>query len=236
MSVRISITVTNNSKPARVVGWRGLHVGEGGRVPDQSIYSPEVIPPFNPTVSLEMTRSIQYMSYDLMAYFHPAVKADREKWRICHGHSFAMNNKPQNGYDGGIPHRDYINQRDLLSTFPRYDKMQRTFAGSLITGKSEGKLIWCTPGIDALDASSFIYEPGTPEAAKILEQVIAKRWYSYAVADGDKGPFKIKGHWGEGIIVFPFLLDRPVSFESRFFVAWDAAFPPDPLEVYKPLP
>lgn len=240
----MNITITfppATQTPVRYIGWRPLHAMEGGRVPDQSLQSPEVIPPFNPTVGLTMTRDIQLMSYDLMSYFHPAVKADREKWRTTHNHKYAMNNGQGNGYPAPgdsviVSHVDYVTAypdvRDATATFPRYDKMQRTFAGSFITGRLEGKVIWCEPGVDAIDARNFSYIPGTEEAKKTLDEILVKHWISFAVAAGERGPFRMGGHWGDGFIVFPFILDRPVSFESRFFESWDETFYPDPLKVY----
>lgn len=206
-------------------------------MPDQTLDSPEVIPPFNPTVALPMTKDIQLMSYDLMAHFSPPVRADREKWRICHNHKLAMNNGAQNGYpapgdENPVLHADHVNGTDLLKSLPRYEKMQRTFSGSFITGRLEGSVIWCLPGVDAIDARNFRYVPGTEAARETLGEILAKHWFSYAVADGDRGPFRIKGHWGEGYIVFPFILDRRVSFESRFFSRWDADHYPNPLEIY----
>jgi len=220
-------------EPVRVKGLRGLHRVEGGRQPAYN--SPGVIPPFNPTIKLPMTKDIQLMSYDLAAHFHPAIRADRTKYRDIHGGAFAMNNGPWNGYDHPQePHplKDYVNNRDLDAPLPNYDKMQRTFAGSLITGQKVGDVIWCEPGIDAIDARNFRYVPGTDEAKATLGEILTKRWYSFAVAEGETGVFKIRPQWGEGFIVFPFILDRPISFESRFFVAWDETYVPEPLKVY----
>lgn len=219
--------------PKMFVGWRGLHVAEGGRAPSP-LGNPGVIPPFDPTVRLRMTKDIQLMSYDLMAYFHPAVRADKNKWRIMHGYNVAMNNGT--GFDEpGDPRADFVNGRDLFSSWPEYDKMQRTFCGSFITGRLEGNVIWCQPGVDAIDARGFSYVPGTPEAAAMLQNIIEKRWYSYAVAETLTGTFKVRGQWGDGFAVFPFILDRPVSFLARFFVAWNELFPPDPLKIYTPI-
>jgi hypothetical protein len=223
VSVKFSVTT-------HYVGWRGLHVAEGGRRPDP-LGSPGVIPPFKPTVALTMSKDIQYMSYDLMAHFSPAVAADRGKWRVMHGTDVAMNNGT--GFGSGAPLRDYVNQMDLEAPgFPRYDKMQRTFEGSLITGTLTDGLIWCTPGIDAIDARNFTYVPGTQQAAATLAKIIDKRWYSYAVAEAEDSVFKIRGHWGEGFVTFPFILDRPVAFNASFFTAWDETYPPDPLKIY----
>jgi hypothetical protein len=238
--IHISVSVGQVVTQPRVVGWRGLHRVEGGREPADD--SPGVIPPYNPTVKLKMTKDIQLMSYDLMAYFHPAVRADKGKWRSAHGGAFAMNNGGWNGYDHPSDPRpliDYVNNRDLNAlnpvgnpAYPNYDKMQRTFAGSLITGRKDGDLIVCEPGVDAIDARGFRYIPGTSESRSILDKIIAKHWFSFAVAEGAAGVFKIRPQWGDGIIVFPFIMDRPVSFESRFFAAWDETYWPEPLRAY----
>jgi hypothetical protein len=140
--------------------------------------------------------------------------------------------------------------------------MQRTFQGSFLTGKlgysvavairdafrlaaslgqlsrrsvlalANNNVIWCEPGVDAIDARNFTYNPGTPEAAITLQQIIEKRWISFGVAETETVPFRLKDHWGEGWIVYPFILDRPVSFEARFFERWDADFLPNPLQSY----
>ena len=269
--MRIHATITSTTEPTpppvrRYVGWRGLHETEGGRIPTQEIPSPPaVIPPYNPTVALEMTESIQWMSYDLMKHFCDAASGQR--WRILHRVGIAMNNGDANGYDGSIAHRDYVNGLDLKAVklngspdLPRYDKMQRTFQGSFITGKlgysvmiafmdalrlvrqtilaprktartfrssvqslSSNNIIWCTPGVDAIDAK---------KPMPSVETIIDKNWYSVAVCAANP-PFHFRGQWGSGcVIVYPFILDRPISFEAKFFTSWDETFLPDPIKVY----
>lgn len=241
------MNITLNFPEKRFVGWRGLHEVEGGRVPDptNTVESPPaVIPPYNPTVALEMTESIQWLSYDLMHLFCSA--ASGERWRTLHRVGIAMNNGAANGFDGGTPHRDYINKIDLDATklngepdLPRYDKMQRTFQGSFITGTLDRKVIWCVPGVDAIDARDFHYptranlsDPPTPAQWEILNIVIAKDWISTAVCAANP-PFHLRGKWGAGcLIVYPFILDRPVSFEARFFTPWNETYLPNPTKVY----
>ena len=118
-----------------VHGWRGKHKAEGGRqgVPTGM---PMVLPPID-VRALEMTRSIQLMHFDLMKHFIPSITG--KQWRAKCGHAVAMNNGAQNGFDGGIPHRDYVNKWDIDPnvpvSLPRFDKMQRGFGGSLIHGE-----------------------------------------------------------------------------------------------------
>ena len=169
-----------------------------------------------------MTRAIQLMSYELMQEFCTGLT--KERWRIAHQHDFAMNNGAQNGFDGGTPHVDYVNGRDVGASLPRYDKMQRVFQGSFITGTLNGDLITCTPGIDAIDATKPLPS---------IQQILHRRWYVIATAVGEP-PFFVRGQWG-GYLIYPFILDRPVSFESRWFAAWNEDGPPDPLKVYNPV-
>lgn len=258
--------------PVKVTGWRALHFAEGGRRPEP-LGSPGVIPPYNPTVKLEMTRDIQLMSYDLMAHFHPAVAADRRKWESAHGWATAMNNGT--GYnDPNNPRRDYVTEYPNVvrptASNPYYDKMMRAFQGGLITGTLNGysafsavmtvlglvrqgkirqslmamkpvnllapNLIWCMPGVDAIDARNFRYVPGTPEAAATLASIIAKRWYVLGTVEWAAYATRLKGHWTPaGWVAYPFILDRPVSFEARFFTWWEADVPPDPLKIYLPV-
>lgn len=207
----------------RWVGWRGRHMyGEDGRpagVTASMPYPPAVIPPATPTVALPMTREIQLMSYELMKQFCTGLTKTR--WRTAHTWDFAMNNGGQNGYDGGTALADYVNNRDLDARLPRYDKMQRIFQGSFITGILNGNYITCRPGIDAIDSR----RPLPP-----IQEILDRRWYVIATAVGNP-PFYVRGHWG-GYLVYPFILDRDVSYESRFFVRWEEDYPPNPLTIY----
>lgn len=258
--------------PSIVSGWRGLHVAEGGRIPNP-LGSPGILPPYNPTIKLEMTRDIQLMSYDLMSAFHPAVAESRDKWKRVHGWATAMNNGT--GYDNPDDlRRDYVTQFpsvvDATSPNPYYDKMQRSFQGSFITGTLNGysawsavlnvlhtirirqfkqsframrainsltpNLIWCEPGQDAIDARGFVYEPGTLEAQETLKKIIDHHWFVVGVAEYASYAVRFKGHWlPEGWIVYPFILDRAVSFEARFFRRWESEHYPHPTTIYNPL-
>lgn len=200
--------------------------GEGGRpagVTPSMPYPPAVIPPYTPTVSLSMTREIQLLSYELMDVFCTGLTPER--WRTAHTSDFAMTNGAQNGFDGGIPHPDYVNNRDLTAPdLTGYDKMQRIFQGSFVTGVLNGSFLTCRPGIDAIDAN----EPLPP-----LPVILAKHWYVIATAVGNP-PFYVRGHWG-GFLAYLFILDRPVSYEARWFAPWNETYYPNPVTIYTPV-
>lgn len=245
MNVNLTLTSSPAPPPAPVplpkkyVGWRGLHVVEGGRaIPtDVLTHPPAVIPDYTSKFT-PMTKDIQWMSYDLQRHFCDGVTKGR--WRNpLHNHAFAMTNKGA-GFDyPGTVLRDYVNGRDLNATdnlgrpaLPKYDKI-RTFQGSFITGTLDGNLIWCQPGVDGIDAQDFAYIPGTPEAAATLQNIIDKCWYSVGVAVGNP-PFHIRAQWGAGcVIAFPFIFSKPTAYEARFFERWEEDFLPDPVKIYK---
>lgn len=205
----------------RYIGFRGRHwLGENGRA-TAYVGAPAIIPPYSPTVALPMTKEIQIMSFELMKRFCPTMSGNR--WKTLHGYTVAMNNGSQNGY-GDIPHADYVNNIDLSASLPRYDKMQRVFQGSFITGTLEGdgdKLLLCIPGIDAIDAT---------KPMPTVDEIVDNNWYSIAVCTGNP-PFHFRPAWG-GQIVYPFILDRPIYFEAKYFTSWNETFLPNPLKIY----
>jgi hypothetical protein len=166
-----------------------------------------------------MTDEIQWMSYELMRRFCPAV--DGPRWRTLHGSAVAMNNGTQNGYNETESHADFINGMDFAAPLPRYDKMQRLFQGSFFTGKRDGDLIWCVPGVDGIDATKPL---------PTIDEIVERNWYVVAVCTGSP-PFHFRPTWG-GWIVYPFILDRLVAFEAKYFTTWDETFLPDPLTQY----
>lgn len=239
IAVRIQHAAPPAPQPKRYIGWRGLHVQEGGReIPTDKIPNPPAVIPDYTGKSTRMTKDIQLMCYDLQRRFCSAVSKGR--WRMpLHGHGFAMTNK---GAGFGWPDtvlRDYVNNLDTNAVddrgrpaLPEYDKI-RTFQGSFITGTLEGDKIWCQPGVDGIDANGFTYIPGTAAAAATLQKIIDNHWYSIAVAVGNP-PFHVRVQWGAGcVIVFPFIFAQPVAYEARFFERWDADALPEPLKIYK---
>jgi len=222
MTLSVSITFPASTPPpppvARVVGWRGRHyVTENGR-PTEWVGAPAIIPAFTDG-SVIMTEPIQRLSYELMKRFCPTM--DGGRWATMHGSFLAMCNRTGFG-DPNNPRRDYINGLDLTAELPRYDKC-RTFQGSFITGRLEGNLIVCTPGVDGIDANAPL---------PTVDEVIAKHWYSVAINTGEP-PFHWRPNWG-GVIVFPFIMRGVMKFESQFFAAWDSDVYPNPIVTYTP--
>lgn len=224
------------------MGWRGTHYyTEGGReIPPKM---PSVIPAID-SRSVEMTRDIQLMSFDLMRAIwaqrgDPAVITGK-RWVALHGAAVAMNNGAQNGYGvdrngAEIPHTDYVsaypNVINPTASNPQYDK-NRTFQGSFLTGRQEGAYLICTPGNDAIDANGFHYEPGTAEARKTLQDIIERRWFCIAIGAANP-PYHFRAQWGAGWIVYPFILNKVVRFDVSFFARWEESYPPDPLTTYR---
>jgi hypothetical protein len=197
------------------IGWRGLHLQEGGR--GAPVGMPAVLPPIE-TRALPMIDRIQRMSYNLARYFAPSI--DGRKWRAMHGDTVAMNNGAQNGF-GTNPHRDVINLFDTNSEPPRYDKMQRTFAGTFIRGDVVGDQLYCTPGIHGIDATRTMPD---------IETILKNNWYVIACTSGDR-------IWnfpqGDGSpVVYPFIFDRVISFPLQWFGRWERAYLPNHLTVY----
>lgn len=129
----------------KYVGWRGKHSRLESGAREIPYTMPAVIPPID-QIALEMTREIQRMSFDLMRFLNQTITP--KMWRNLHKMQLCLNNQPQDGFDGGIPHRDYVNGIDLdAATLPRYDKMQRTFQGTFIRGEAVGDRLVCAPGI-----------------------------------------------------------------------------------------
>lgn len=231
--IRADSTPPPAPKPKKYIGWRCLHVVEGGRdIPTDVLSHPPAVVPDYTGKFTPMTRDIQLMSFNLQRHFCDAVT--KERWRNpLHQHDFAMTNKGA-GFD--YPDRvlrDYVNGKDLNAidnngkpALPKYDKI-RVFQGSFITGVLDGNLIWCQPGVDGIDANGFTYTPET------LQKIIDEHKYSIGVAVGNP-PFHIREQWGAGcVIAFPFIFSQPIAYEAKFFERWEEDFLPDPITIYK---
>jgi hypothetical protein len=209
-------------------GYRWLHGAEGGRMPP--LGKPEINPPYE-TRALEITEQMQYMILDLMKLF--CLPITPQKIRNLHRYDKAMTNFPQNGFDGGIPHSDHWNKRDLTASLPRYDKMQRGFGGSFFRGIDEGELIKCVPGIHCIDAKAQM-----PSVKTIVDNV----WYVVAVSTGVKDAAQIDPFpqgYIDGImypIVFPFIADRAIYFEKKNAARWVSDELPNVTRIFNPVP
>ena len=216
MSLTIQVIPSTSATSPKYVGWRGLHLEEGGRGAPAGM--PAILPP-NAARALEMTDAIQRMSYDLARHFAPSI--DGNKWRAMHSYKVAMNNGAQNGF-GTSPHRDIINNEDLSAPLPRYDKMQRSFAGTFIRGDAAGGVLYCTPGIHGIDAT---------KPMPCIAEIVEKNWYVIACTSG----IKIWNfpHGNGKPVVYPFIFDRVISFPLEWFERWEQDTLPDYLRVYK---
>lgn len=215
-----SVTMFTPSEPIPPTiiykGYRVLHHVEGGRPIPTGM--PAICPPID-TFALPMTEEVQRMSYALMRHFNPTI--DGQTWRALHGYFLAMTNGSQNGYDGTILHADFINNRDLRESPPRYDKCQRTFQGSFIRGDVVGNELVCKPGIHGIDATKPLPS---------IQYIVAHQWYSFAVTAGET----IHNFpQGAGLpVVYPMIMDRPIRFPLQWFESWEKPYLPDPLEFY----
>lgn len=210
---------------SKYIGWRGKHSRLEAGAREIPYAMPSVIPPID-QIALTMTKEIQLMSFELMRYVNPAITP--KIWRGLHQVYLCLNNKPQDGFDGGIPHRDYVNGIDLdAETLPRYDKMQRTFQGTFIRGEAVGDRLVCTPGVHGIDARKLTFPPPA--------EIVARNWYVTAVSCGpERNPAGIN-HFAQGqggLVVYPFIFDREISFPLSYFAKWESDALPNPLTVY----
>lgn len=207
----------------RYVGWRALHMAEGGRTIPYLM--PAVVPPNN-QIALEMTEAMQLMSFELMRRVNPSITA--KVWRALHKWGLCLNNEPRDGFDGGIAHRDYVSRLDLdADTLPRYDKMQRTFQGTFIRGDAVGDRLVCKPGVHGIDARKLPYPTPT--------EIVERNWYVIAVNAGPSHAPQNASHFAQGkggLVVYPFIFDAEISFPLAYFARWESDDLPDPVRMY----
>jgi hypothetical protein len=240
------------SPPTHYTGLRALHMVEGGREIPTGM--PAIMPPIE-TVALPMTESIQRMSYALMLHFAPNLPPT--KWRALHGYFLAMNNGAQNGFDGGVPHADFINGRDVTASLPRYDKMQRCFQGSFIRGEPgysvtqalrqaftlmrktvmAPRSVMFRKSFRALAQNNIlrcrpdVHGIDATKPLPSIAEIVAKNWYVTAVTAGNEIHNFPQGDGAT--IVYPFIFDREITFPLEWFEAWDENYLPNPLEFYR---
>lgn len=218
----IKIQLGANVPPVtKYAGWRVLHkVEEGWQNTPAGM--PEVMPAENPK-SVAMTRWVQSMSFNLMTRLNSAITP--ALWRKIHGYKTAFNNFPQNGYDGGIPHADFINNLDLNMSLPNYDKT-RVCGGSFITGEAVSDRLVLRAGVHGIDADSPM-----PETQTIIE----KHWFIYAVSTGVNDESRID-HFPQGRggpVLIPLIFRGTITFPLACFERWEQDTLPDPLRIYK---
>lgn len=218
--------------PAGFVGWRGLHVPEGGRMPEsdnmpKSDNMPGIIPPIDQS-ALRMTEEIQWLSFNVMKYFHPATTPDF--WTKQHTYNKAMTNGPQNGYGGGMTLANFITGKNKDAPLPAYDKKQRTFEGTFIRGNQVGAEIHCIPGEHCIDAR----QKPLPDTLTIVKN----NWFVIAVNVGHAGNNYRPDLWAQAYpdwLVFPLISDEVIRYEARWFAEWNSDRLPDPVTLYNPL-
>ena len=195
----------------RYIGWRCLHVGEGGYQSDNGM--PEIRPAMPNPLPVRMTEDIQKMSYNLMIR-NPNITKDR--WRKVHGTTVAFNNG--NGYPG---RRDYINRRDLDKDYPKYMKAI-ICGGMFIRGTVVGNFLQCVPGVHGI----YAFDP-MPDTQTIID----RNWYFHAVTEynGQISNFP----QGQGLpVLMPFILREPVTYPLSWMTRWESDQLPDPLRNY----
>lgn len=264
MKTTIYITSLDTTPPPPVkrwVGWRALHMVEGGRVVPDGM--PAVLSPINP-VALKMTANIQQLAYSLMVAKNPYI--DGEDWTKVHGYYTAWCNN--NGFgNNNDPRANFVLQQNKYSPLPKYDKMQRFMQGSFLTGVSEfsvmrmlaraGNLIRTARSAIRTDALAWMgavsglvaqnvirCRPGVDgidsrQPFPSVQKIIDRNWFVYSVSVGKRDPRRID-HFPQGNdpqgnqhpVVVPFIFDRDIRFPREWFIPWNETFEPDPTVIY----
>lgn len=222
VQIRLGETIPTPPPAVMYRGWRVLHKVEGGW-PNTPAGMPEVMPP-EVVQAVEMTMWIQVMSYDLMRKVNTAITT--ALWRKIHSYDRAFNNFPQNGYDGGIVHADFINGKDVNASLPRYDKAQRVCGGSFVTGDAVSDKLVMRSGVHGIDPDGPMPEINT---------IIAKHWFIYAVSIGTTNEGAIS-HFPQGKggpVLIPLIFRGTITFPLKYFERWESDSLPDPLRIYK---
>jgi len=184
---------------------------------------PGVIPPID-QIALAMTEAVQRCSYDLMKYFHAATTPSF--WEKQHEWDKAMTNGKQNGYGGGVTLANFISGSNLDAPLPNYDKKQRTFEGTFIRGVRVGEEIHCEPGVHCIDARVALPDTQT---------IVSNNWFVIGTNVGNKNNGYTPSLWGQADpdwLVYPFISDKTIRFEARWFGEWKSDELPDPVKIY----
>ena len=211
LPINITFADTAPSPAKKYIGWRCLHVAEGGYKSDNGM--PEIRPSLPYSRPVRMTEEIQYLSYDVMRR-NPEITS--ELWARVHGTTVAFTN--ENGLPG---RRDYINRRDLDQEYPKLMKAL-ICGGMFIRGNVVGNDLQCIPGVHGIDANRPLPSP---------EEVIEKNWYFHAVTEynGQVSHFP-QGRGGPVLMIY--ILREVVTYPIKWFTPWRADSLPDPLKVY----
>jgi hypothetical protein len=187
---------------------------------------PAIVPPYD-VQALEIPEEHQWMTYYLQQYFCPPIATTVTRNLLKFDK--VMTNGAQNGYDGEQPHADYLNNRDIGTPLPRWDKMQRIFTSSFIRGNDIGEFVECVPGVHGIDANKAM-----PSIATIVEN----NWYIVANSRHKTDPNRLVDFaqtYINGVqywTVYPFIFDRPIKFHKYKLMEWKSNELPDHLMVY----
>ena len=211
LPIAIQIGVQSPAPGPRWVGWRCLHVAEGGYESDNGM--PEIRPALPNPRPVRMTEELQYLSYDVMRR-NPEINS--ELWARVHGTTVAFTN--ENGLPG---RRDYINRRDLNEEYPKLMKAL-ICGGMFIRGDVVGNNLQCIPGVHGIDANKPLPTP---------QQVIDNNWYFAAVTQYNRQVSHFPQGRGQAVLMI-YILREIVTYPLAWFTRWESDTLPDPLKVY----
>lgn len=200
--------------PTSYVGYRCLHMGEGGDTHEE--FAPAVHNSINIS-GVSFTRSMQLLSYEINNH-NPNFTT--LKWRNVWSNGTAFTNK--NGFDkDGDPRVDFVNGINIGAPYPRVMR-GLIMSGSLYKGVVEGSNLVMYPGIHAIDTNKPM-----PTAQEVLE----RGWYFRAV----NASVDDVSHFSQGVGVevrIPLFLPAPARYPLSWFHEWNESYPPDPLVFY----
>lgn len=223
MRARVRISFPGTTAPKKYVGWRCLHVAEGGYLSDNGM--PEIRPGWRnvdrraEALAVKMTSGIQWLSYNIN--FHNTYYT-KSRWRAVHTFQRAFTN--QNGFgDPTDPRVDYVNGRDYGEEEPKLMKAL-ICGGMFIRGDVDGAWLVCRPGFHAVDAGTVLPS---------VEEVMEKNWYFVATnqLNGNVSNFP---QGGGKHVRMPYILREATSYPLRWFTRWEEDYLPDPLKIYLP--
>lgn len=214
MSLPITIQL-GRQEAQSYVGWRCLHVAEGG------YQTPAKMPEVRPSVyarPIDFTEPLQRLAMALNAW-NPLYTGTKFRSTYNGGIAFT-NNQGFDDPDAG-PRRDYINGRDLTAEYPRLMKAI-ICGGMFIRGAVDGNYLVCYPGVHGIDANKPI-----PSADEVKE----RNWYFHAVTWDGTRVWNFPQGSGNPVLI-PYVLRDPAPYPLSWFVRWNADALPDHLKIY----